>query len=64
MWHAWLHQTEKKIPNKIKKKYEWQKSHLPNLTGTVYASKPQGSLSEMGQRKKSTADYESWKPKQ
>ena len=63
MWHAWLHQIEKKTPNKIRKKYPWQKSHQPNLTGTIYASKPRGSLAEAGRRKKSMADYESWKPK-
>ncbi len=64
MWHAWLHQTEKKPPSKIRKKYQWQKSHLPNLTGTIHASKPRGSLSAYGQREKSIADYEPWEPKQ
>ena len=63
MWHAWLHYTEKKLPRKNRKKYKWQRPHLPNLTGTIHAFKPQGSLTELGERKQSYADYETWKPK-
>lgn len=63
VWHAWLHQVEKKPPKKIKKQYDWQKEHLPNLTGTIFASKPKGSLSKIGKREVTHADYESWKPK-
>ena len=63
MWHGWLHYIEDKIPPKKRRTYEWQKPHKPNLTGTVYAVKPKGSLSQNGLRQKSTADYESWKPK-
>ncbi len=63
MWHAWLHYIEKKIPRKKRKKYAWQQPHLPNLTGTIHAFKPQGSLSELGRRKKSYADYEPWQPR-
>ena len=44
-------------------KYSWQKEHVPNLTGTIYATKPQGSLSKLGKRKRSHADYVSWTPK-
>ena len=37
-WYSWIHFT----PNKIEKshdfkKFEWQKPHKPNLTGTPYA---------------------------
>ena len=63
MWHAWLHYIDDKIPSKKRKLFEWQKSHEPNLTGTIYAKKPKGSLSQVGLRQKSSADYESWKPK-
>ena len=52
-----------KPPLKRKKNYDWQKEHLPNLTGTAFAVKPQGSLLDRGFRQKSTADYESWTPK-
>ena len=50
-------------PIKRKKIYEWQKEHLPNLTGTAFAVKPQGSLLDKGFRQKSAADYETWTPK-
>ena len=43
-------------------RYVWECSE-PNLTGTIYAKKPKGSLSQVGLRQKSSADYESWKPK-
>ena len=46
-----------------KKIYEWQKEHLPNLTGTAFAVKPRGSLLDKGLRQKSAADYEAWIPK-
>ena len=62
MWHAWLHHVENKKPRKIRKSYEWEKSHLPNLTGTIYANRPEGSLAKSGKRQKSYADYESWNP--
>ena len=62
MWHAWLHYIDNKPPKKNRKIYAWQKSHRPNLTGTIYAEKPQGSLVQLGSRQKSSADYESWKP--
>tara|TARA_B100000579_G_C22139196_1_gene535739 strand:- start:158 stop:514 length:357 start_codon:yes stop_codon:yes gene_type:complete len=62
MWHAWLHHVENKKPKKNRKSYEWKKSHLPNLTGTIYANRPEGSLFKSGERQKSHADYESWNP--
>jgi len=54
-WHAWLHYTvdelpsEQKIPSK-----SWEKSHIPNLTGTVSAHKPS--------KPRSTPEYEAWQP--
>ena len=62
MWHAWLHHVENNKPKKNRKSYEWKKSHLPNLTGTIYANRPEGSLFKSGERQKSHADYESWNP--
>ena len=49
-------------PGDVQKKYPWQKDHLPNLTGTVYAYHPQGSLLRGGQRAPATGDYEPWQP--
>ena len=63
MWHAWLHKIINKPPLKRKKIYNWQKDHLPNLTGTAFAVKPKGSLLDKGFRQKSSADYESWTPR-
>ncbi len=63
MWHAWLHKITNKPPLKRKKIYDWQKEHLPNLTGTAFAIKPKGSLLEKGLRQESSADYEPWIPK-
>ena len=62
-WHAWLHKTVKDSPVEtplvIK---EWEKPHEPNLTGTVAAYMPGGSLSVEGNRTKTAADYEAWSP--
>ena len=63
MWHAWLHHLAKKPPLKRKKVYDWQKTHMPNLTGTIFAKKPKGSVFESGKRQKSYADYETWIPR-
>lgn len=63
LWHAWLHHMVSKPPLKRKKIYDWQKMHVPNLTGTIFATKPKGSTFENGVRQKSYADYEEWKPK-
>ena len=40
-------------------KYNWQKKHKENLTGTVQAHKPEGSLSS--DSKKNMKKYETWK---
>lgn len=41
IWHSWLHYLTSKIPEKHKDKaYNWQKKHIPNLTGTNYAYNP------------------------
>ena len=33
-WHAWLHYTAE-APLSTANEFEWQKEHLPNLTGTL-----------------------------
>ena len=55
-WYSWMHF----MPNKIEKnhdlkKYEWQKPHQPNLTGTDSAYYP--NKNKNGIEKK----YKSWK---
>ena len=60
-WHGWLHQTwleaptEKPVPNK-----PWEKTHLPNMTGSDRAYAPAGSLRRAEPEPRS--DYEAWSP--
>jgi NADH:ubiquinone oxidoreductase subunit len=62
-WHSWLHYTtEAPLSEKPEDRYEWQKDHQPNLTGTKYAYRPQGHDYEGGKRAKATGDYQAWSP--
>ena len=55
-WFSWMHFTPNKIEKKhILEKYEWQKSHKSNLTGTDKAYFP--NRNKDGAKKK----YKSWK---
>jgi NADH:ubiquinone oxidoreductase subunit len=62
-WHGWLHHTfvepptEAPLPRKA-----WEKEHRPNLSGTIYAYRPKGSLARGGERQRATGDYEAWTP--
>jgi len=49
--------TEAPLPRK-----SWEKPHKANLTGTLGAYRPKGSLAEGGERAASSGDYEAWKP--
>jgi NADH:ubiquinone oxidoreductase subunit len=62
-WHGWLHHTFAEPPTVAPFRLKaWEKPHQPNLTGTIYASRPQGSLAETGERPRATGDYEAWRP--
>ncbi len=62
-WHGWLHHTFDKPPTEAPFATKpWEKAHRPNLTGTLGAYRPKGSLAEGGERAKSTGDYEAWNP--
>ncbi len=62
-WHGWLHHMYDDPPSEVPlKTQEWELPHHPNLTGTVYAYKPQGSLDRGGERVKVAGDYEAWSP--
>ena len=55
-WYSWIHFTNNNIENKHDlKKYEWQKSHLPNQTGTENAYHPNKNNDEIKKK------YTSWK---
>lgn len=63
-WHGWLHHMYDGRPNEtpLETAQTYEKEHRPNMTGTVHAYHPKGSLWRGGQRKKTAADYESWSP--
>ena len=62
-WHGWMHYTlAAPLQQNGKKRFSWEKPHLPNLTGTINAYVPPGHLTRGGHRAPSTSDYESWKP--
>jgi NADH:ubiquinone oxidoreductase subunit len=42
--------------------HEWEKPHIPNLTGTPAAYRPPGSTLASGRRPKATGDYQPWTP--
>ena len=62
-WHGWMHHTIDEPPTTSPlKRQSWEKPHLPNMTGTVKAYHPKGSLAHGGDRAKTTADYQAWTP--
>lgn len=61
-WNSWLQHTVDSPPSGEMSRYEWEKEHLPNLTGTATAYRPPGSALAEGQRDRATGDYEPWRP--
>ena len=62
-WHGWLHHTWQHPPTELPLPHKsWQKPHKPNLTGSLAAYRPPGSL--LSQHPPSTArrDYDAWTP--
>ncbi|MGR3434631.1 MAG: NADH:ubiquinone oxidoreductase subunit NDUFA12 [Shimia sp.] len=60
-WHGWLHHTWDEPPTKAPLRHKpWEKDHLPNLTGTVSAYAPDGSLRRVEPAERN--DYEAWSP--
>ncbi len=60
-WNNWLRFTSSVKPDDIKK-YNWQKEHLPNLTGTSKAFNPT-RIEQTASYIKKTNDYKKWSPK-
>ncbi len=62
-WHGWLHYTFDAPPTiEPLMRRAWEKDHRPNLSGTVHAWRPKGSLSRGGERAPATGDYQAWTP--
>ena len=62
-WHAWMHYLVDEPPTVAPlKRRAWEKDHLPNLTGTVYAWRPKGSIARGGERPRAVGDYQAWSP--
>ena len=62
-WHGWLHHTVDVAPTEeTYTPREWEKPHLPNMTGTSAAYRPPGSTLASGRRPKATGDYQPWTP--
>ena len=57
-WHMWIHFLKKKVPNINQNKFNWQKKHEKNATGTSKAHKPEGSL--ILDSNKKMKKYETW----
>lgn len=62
-WHGWMHHTFEEPPTtEPLPRKAWEKEHRPNLSGTIYAYRPKGSLARGGERQRATGDYEAWTP--
>ena len=62
-WHGWLHHTFAEPPTVAPlPRRAWERAHEPNLTGTIWAWRPKGSIARGGERSSATGDYEPWIP--
>lgn len=60
-WHGWLHHTFDDAPSTTPLEHKtWEKPHVENLTGTVAAYAPAGSIRRT--RPEPKRDYEAWQP--
>ena len=62
-WHGWMHHRTDVPPTEDGyKPHEWEKPHLPNLTGTPAAYRPRGSILRAERSGEVTDEYEPWTP--
>jgi len=62
-WHGWLRHTFEEPPTRAPLlRRAWEKDHVPNLTGTIFAWRPKGSIARGGERAGASGDYAAWKP--
>ncbi len=62
-WHGLLHYTYDEPPTErpLERK-SFEKDHTPNLSGTIFAYRPKGSLSREAERREADSDYQAWSP--
>ena len=56
-WYNWIHFTNNRLPVVSRKKYFWEKKHVPKLTGTNEAYRQKKIIENKTIKKK----YETWK---
>ncbi len=62
-WHGWMHHRTDVAPSDENYAMrEWEKPHVPNLTGTPAAYRPDGSILTPEARPEVTGDYKAWTP--
>lgn len=63
-WYRWMHHTAQ-VPPSIDGYVprEWEKPHLPNLTGTAGSHHPRGSIVRPDPEEGISAGYDAWTPK-
>ena len=62
-WHGWLHHTFAEPPTRAPlARRAWERNHQPNLTGTLRAWRPRGSIARGGERAPASGDYQPWTP--
>ena len=61
-WHAWLHKSIALPPINYEHKYEWQKDHKPNFTGTIDAYHPNTQQLSKSKPDLNKKEYERWNP--
>ena len=61
-WHGWMTYMFQDPPTVTPlPRQAWERPHQPNMTGTIYAYRPPGSLAREGEAHGEAA-YEAWKP--
>jgi NADH:ubiquinone oxidoreductase subunit len=62
-WHGWIHHRVAEVPAPVNtQKYEWEKPHQENLTGSALAYRPPGSISSGRKPIKQDPGYAAWRP--
>jgi NADH:ubiquinone oxidoreductase subunit len=64
-WFSWLHHQIDDVPDRALPPVRvWEKSPVPNMTGTALAYRPAGAAGKGDHRARATGDYEAWSPDQ